>query len=210
MKSYRSHGLEIASLGVFTNLLEPDELERKANLQYFDRMMQIAVFNEIPIVATECGFVLGQRGVSADRYESTFERLKDSLSFLLERADHYDLTVALEPCILDVVPSAKRMGDLIRQLGSNRLKVLLDPANLIANNTEKEMFSHLADHIAYFHGKDRKVNDTYGRAVGDGDIDWSLFLSLYHELTPDTPFILEYVNADNFTAIRDRVLQAAR
>jgi len=72
------------------------------------------------------------------------------------------------------------------------------------------MFSHLAPHIAYIHGKDRKVNDAKGRIIGDGDIDWRKFIRLYRRHTPDAPFILEYVNADNFCAVRERVLEAAR
>ena len=96
---------------------------------------------------------------------------------------------------------------LLIKYGCDRVKVLLDPANLIANNSEEEMFHHLSPHIAYFHGKDRKVNDTYGRAIGDGDIDWPLFLSLYHKYSRGVPFIMEYVNIDNFCDIRDRVIR---
>ncbi len=112
--------------------------------------------------------------------------------------------------MLDVVPSAKRTADFIEQVGSERLKVLLDPANLIANNTEKEMFAYLAEHIAYFHGKDRKVNDAKGRIVGDGDINWPYFLELYHQNTDGLPFILEYVTIENVCSVRDRVLALSR
>ena len=70
------------------------------------------------------------------------------------------------------------------------------------------MFRYLAPHVAYFHGKDRKVNDRGGRVVGDGDIDWPLFLRLYHRHTEGVPFILEYVNTNDFLKIRDRVLAA--
>ncbi len=52
----------------------------------------------------------------------------------------------------------KGQRDFILQSGSDRIKVLLDPANLIANSSEEDMFFYLKDHIAYFHGKDRKVN----------------------------------------------------
>ncbi|MFD1675276.1 sugar phosphate isomerase/epimerase family protein [Alicyclobacillus fodiniaquatilis] len=205
---YRARGLEVPALGVFTNLLELDDDGWQANLDYFERMMQIAAVNEIPFVSTECGFIPGQRGIHVDAYESRFDRLKQALIWLTERAEKYDVTVALESCVLDVVPSAKRTVDLIAQVGSNRLRVLLDPANLIANNTEEEMFHHLSAHVAYFHGKDRHVNDTMGSAVGDGDIDWVKFLQLYQENTPDVPFILEYVTKANFCEIRDRVLAA--
>ncbi len=39
---YRSAGISIHSIGVYTNLIHPDEAERKANLDYFEAMMKIA------------------------------------------------------------------------------------------------------------------------------------------------------------------------
>jgi sugar phosphate isomerase/epimerase len=205
VETYRRAGIEVPVLGVFTNLIEPDDTEREANLAYFARMMEIAAHNAIPIVATECGFRPGARGISADTYEADFARLVDSFRRLCELAERHDLTVALEPCVLDVVPSAKRARDFVREVGSPRAQILLDPANLIANSTEEEMFAHLAPHIAYLHGKDRKVNDAKGRIVGDGKIDWVRFLALYHEHAEGKPFILEYVNSNNVMMVRDRV-----
>lgn len=206
--NFRNRGIEIVALGVFTNLIDPDPGERTANLDYFERMMEIAALNGIPRVSTECGFIPGQRGINTATYERDFGQLCESLLWLAGKAAHYGLEIALEPCIIDLVPSAKRAADLLTQLGSDRVKILLDPANLISNNTEDEMFRHLAPKIAYFHGKDRKVNDVYGRALGDGDIDWPLFFRLYHQHAGGVPFILEYVSPDNLIEIRDRVLQA--
>jgi len=40
-KPYRDAGIEIHSIGVYTNLIHPDEAERKANLAYFDAMMEV-------------------------------------------------------------------------------------------------------------------------------------------------------------------------
>lgn len=203
---YRKKGIEITALGVFTNLLEPDEEERRKNLEYFVKFMDFAADNEIKYVSTECGFIPGKRGINADTYEKDFQLLHRSMAFLIGEAEKRDVFIALEPCVLDVVPSAKRTRDFILQTGSDRVKVLLDPANLIANSSEEDMFFYLKDHLAYFHGKDRKVNDAYGRTVGSGDIDWVKFLRLYDELSPEVPFILEYVNKDNCVEIKDRVL----
>ena len=205
---YTSRGVIVTSIGVYTNLLEPDEQELASNLEYFERLMQIASLNDIPYVATECGFIPGQRGIQQSTYESDFLRLVETLRRLAKKAEEYDAHVALEPCVLDVVPSAKRAADFITQVGSPRVKIVLDPANLIANSSEEDMFCYLADHIAYFHGKDRKVNDARGRLLGDGDIDWTRFLSLYHRQTEGVPFILEYVGPENYLLIRDRVLAA--
>ena len=49
------------------------------------------------------------------------------------------------------------------------------------------------------------MNDVWGRAVGDGDIDWRLFFLLYQKYAEGKPFILEYVNEDNFREIMRRV-----
>jgi sugar phosphate isomerase/epimerase len=205
--AYRKNGVTVTSIGVFTNLLEQDEKELERNLSYFERLMQVANHNGVPYVATECGFIPGKRGLRAETYESAYGQLVENFKWLAVKAELYDVCIALEPCVLDVVPSAKRMADFINQVGSDRIRVLLDPANLIANSSEEDMFRYLGPHVGYFHGKDRKVNDTYGRVVGEGDIKWPLFLELYHQYTEGVPFILEYVNIDNFLEVRDRVLK---
>ncbi|GGH75859.1 sugar phosphate isomerase/epimerase [Pullulanibacillus pueri] len=205
---YRNKGITVTSIGVFTNVLEPNEEELEKNLAYFERLMEIAAYNNVPFVATECGFIPGKRGIQLETYESAFEKFVDTFKWLANRAEKHNVYVALEPCVLDIVPSAKRMADFIDQVGSDRIRVLLDPANLIANSSEADMFHYLAPHIGYFHGKDRKVNDAKGRIVGDGDIDWPQFLKLYHQYTEDVPFILEYVNRDNFVNVCHRVLEA--
>ena len=205
VQTYRDAGIQVAALGVFTNLITPDEKELEANLDFYENHMRLAGMNGIPFVSTECGFTPHERGVNTDRYESDFERLVQSLKELCSRAEKYNVTIALETCVIDVVPSAKRAADLYKQVGSPRLQFLLDPANLIANSSEEDMFRYLAPHTAYLHGKDRKVNDVMGRCVGDGEIDWPLFLSLYHKYCEGKPFILEYVNLDNFKDIMARV-----
>jgi len=206
-KIYRDRGIEIVSLGVFTNLIEPDDKKRDVNLAYFKRHIELAGKNGIPFVSTECGFDPEHRGVRTTCYESAIDRIKDSLSILLDECDKWNVDIALETCVIDVIPSAKRAKDIINQIGHPRLKILLDPANLIANSSEEDMYFYLSDRIAYFHGKDRKVNDVKGRVVGDGEIDWVKFLKLYHEKNDGYPFILEYVNAENVCEIRDRVTE---
>jgi sugar phosphate isomerase/epimerase len=203
---YRDKGIRLTALGVFTNLIEPDDAKREVNLAYFRRHIELAGKNGIPFVSTECGFDPEHRGVRTTNYESAIERIKDSFRQLLAECDRWNVCIALETCVIDVIPSAKRARDIILQLGHPRLRILLDPANLIANSDEEDMFKYLSPFIAYFHGKDRKVNDTYGRIVGDGDIDWPKFLALYHRHNEGAPFILEYVKPENMDMVRNRVL----
>lgn len=204
---YRRENIDVVAFGVFTNLIEKDPDKRKAYLDYFVRHMELASYAGIKCVSTECGFDPESRGVQTHRYESDFNLLKENVQYLAEYAEKYDVYLAIEPCVLDVIPSAKRMRDFIEQVGSKRVKVLLDPANLIANSSEEDMFKYLKEHIYYFHGKDRKVNDTYGRLIGDGDIDWPLFLSLYHKYTEGVPFVIEYPNKDTAQMTYERVMK---
>lgn len=204
---YRSRGIRIAAIGVFTCCVEHDEEKRLFNLEYFKRHIDYASYCGIPAVSTECGFDAACRSLRTEFYETDYGLLKDSICRLAEYAERKNVDIAIEACVLDVLPSAKRLSDFIRDVGSSRVKAMLDPANLIANSSEEDMFKYLAGHISYFHGKDRKVNDTYGRLVGDGDIDWPLFLKLYHTHAEGLPFILEYANKDNAAMTRERVLK---
>ena len=206
VKTFTNKGVEVPAMAVYTNLIEPDDDERKENLKYFERHMQYAADNGIATLATECGYDRKDRGIAPDNYEPRFDRLVDSFKWLCEKAERYDVNIALEPTVIDLVRSAKRCKDFIKQVGSPKATVLIDPANLITNSDEEDIFKYLKDDVVYFHGKDRKVNDIGGRILGEGEINWPLFLSLYHKHCDGMPFILEYVNKNNLCEIRDRLL----
>lgn len=203
---FRARGIDVVSVGAFSNLMEPDQDACEANFRYFERCIEIAADNGIPFVATENGFIPGKRGVQTDSFESDFIKFRERMTRLSDLAAQHGVSIAFEPCVLDLTPSAKRTRDFIRQVQRNNLRVLLDPANLIANSDESDMFRYLAPYVAYFHGKDRHVNDTYGCNLGDGEIDWVTFFRLYHEQTDNVPLILEYVNSTNCDAVRDRAM----
>lgn len=205
---FEKRNICVFALGIFTNLII-DGPERENYLRRGEEMIDIAAYCGIPIVASECGFH-SDRALYARLFEADYSNLKENVARLCKYAKKKGVKVAIEPCILDILPSAKRMNDFIDQLkaeqGIDNLGVLMDYANLLANSTLEETFLLLKDKIYYFHGKDRKINDAYGRLIGDGDIDWHRFFELYKEHTPDIPFILEYANKDTAPAARDRVL----
>ena len=210
VRLFQNEGISVPVLGVFTNVLCPEDEAWPAIKAYFERHMQLAAHCAIPIVATECGFRGDSRGILATRYESDFSRMVDHFQQLCALAEHYGVSVALEACVLDVVCSARRARDFVLQVNSPSMGLLLDPANLIASADEDDLFKYLSPHTLYFHGKDRKVNDAYGRIVGDGEIDWVRFLQLYHQYNEGAPFIMEYVNEENCAMVADRVREYDR
>ena len=205
----RDNGIEVTSFGVFTNLLSPDENFRNICAESFIRCMDFAAYAGIKNLSTELGFRLDKRGITTDVYESDFQRLKESFIYLGNAAKERGVNICIEACVIDVIPSAKRLRDFIEQInkeaGLTNIKVLLDMANFIANSDEDDVFKYLAPYIIYFHGKDRYVNDCYGRILGDGEIDWVKFFMNYYRITPDLPFILEYTNAETTDLTNERV-----
>jgi sugar phosphate isomerase/epimerase len=206
---FRDNGIEVTALGVFTNLLSPDNEFRKKCIESFIRLMDYAEYAGIKNLSTELGFRPEKRGITTDVYESDFQRLKESFITLGYAAKERKLNICIEACAIDVIPSAKRLRDFIRQIndeaGLENIKVLLDMANFIANSDEDDVFRYLSPYIEYFHGKDRKVNDCYGRIIGEGEIDWVKFFENYYRITPDIPFILEYTNAETTDLTNERV-----
>ena len=207
---FKSRGIELVSLGAFTNPNEADPERFKEVCRCFEDFCRIASWMGIPYVSTETGFVPGRRGINTDTYEADFRRFAENMKTLCGIARGYGVSIAFEPCMLDLTPSAKRTRDFIEFVGEDNLKILLDPANLIHNSDEEDMFRYLAPYLAYIHGKDRTVTDTYGRNVGDGCIDWVKFFRAYHAMAEGVPFILEYVNADNCCEVRDRCIEFNR
>ena len=205
----RAHGIEVTSFGVFTNMLAPDDEFRQACLDMFVKCMDFAEYAGIKNLSTELGFRSEYRGITTANYEADFIRLKESFIFLGKEAKARGLNICIEACVIDVVPSAKRLRDFIEQIeaesGLTNIKVLLDMANFIANSDEDDIFKYLTPHIIYFHGKDRKVNDCFGRIMGEGEIDWVKFFMNYFKITPEIPFILEYTNADTTVLTNERV-----
>ena len=205
----RDNGIEVTSFGMFTNILIPDDDFRQKCLDSFVRCMDFAEYAGIKNLSTELGCRREYRGLITDNYERDFKSLKESFIFLGNAAKERGVNICIEACVIDVIPSAKRLRDFIEQInketGLTNIKVLLDMANFIANSDEDDVFKYLAPHIIYFHGKDRKVNDCYGRILGEGEIDWVKFFMNYYKITPDLPFILEYTNADTTDLTNERI-----
>lgn len=204
---FRNHGISVTSLGMFTDLRNPEESARSAAIDYAKRYIEFAAEAGIPYIASECGFTPGRRGINADTYESDYRNLKEVLRAICLEAEKVGVHLCLEACVLDVIPSPRRLKTLIEELEAEsevRLGAMLDPANYLANSDEEGMFYYLKHDISYLHGKDRKINATYGVNIGEGDINWVKFMECYIKFADKKPFILEYCNKDNCGEIKAR------
>ena len=202
-QAYRSRHLEFYGLGVYTNLIEPDDAEREKNLQYFADMIRIADSMGIRFVVSECGTIMvpGKgRDLSAALDERNYPRLLDATRKLIPFAEKHNVVIAFESYFQDLLGSATAVRYFIEEINHPRVRVLLDPANLLPHNTLEEMFKALAPYICALHAKDRKLHVTKGVAAGEGDIDYRKYVALVRQYCPHLPLIAEYVSPKTYEA----------
>lgn len=200
-EAYRSAGVAIHSIGVYTNLIHPDEAERAANLAYFDDMMRIGAAMGVHVFITESGHYEPETPQPGGEYrfqEDVWQRTVATVKELAGLAAKHDATVLLEPYFGSFLASAKRTRLFVEEVGSPRVRVLLDPANLLEINDLAEMFAQLMPWIDCLHAKDRKLHAIHGVPAGQGDIDYREFVTLAAKHTPHAPFILEYVGPNDY------------
>jgi len=106
--------------------------------------------------------------------------------------------VLVEPFFRGFFASAKRTRVFLEEVGSPRIRALLDPANLLELNDLEEMFDQLAPWIDCLHAKDRKLHVDRGVPAGQGDLDYRKFVALAAEPTPNAPLVLEYVGPNDY------------
>lgn len=200
-EAYRSHGIEIHSIGVYANLIHPDESQRRAGLDYFQAMMKIGSEMGVHTFITEAGHYHSEGPeprVAHHFQDGAWPRMIAVGRQLAELAERHAATVLIEAFYRGFLASAKRTRQFLEEVNSPRLRSLLDPANLLEVNDLSEMFAQLGPHIDCLHAKDRKHHIERGVAAGQGDLDYPRLLGLISEQTPHAPLIVEYVGTKDY------------
>lgn len=101
---------------------------------------------------------------------------------LIEIAKRHDILIGVEPELANIVSTVERARELIDSLGSDRIRIVLDPANLaevVAPDDRRAIIADavdlLADHIVMAHAKDRNADGTFATA-GKGVVDFPHFI----------------------------------
>jgi len=200
-QDYRSQGIAIHSIGVYTNLIHPDPVEVQANLDYFEAMMKIGAAMGVHTFITEAGHHHTkdpEPPVPLHYQEEVWKRMVATGKRLAELAERHQATVLCEPFYRGFLATAKRERLFLEDIGSPRVRALLDPANLLEHNDLEEMFAQLGPYIDCIHAKDRKLHVDRGVAAGQGDLDYVKFVTLAARYAPKAPLILEYVGPKDY------------
>ena len=117
-------------------------------------------------------------------------------------ADAHDVVLGVEPELANIVNSASAARRLINELQSDRIRIVLDPANLFERASPQDRralvdqaVDLLADRIVMAHAKDRDATGAFATA-GKGIIDFDHFLTTLHHAGFAGPVISHGLQAD--------------
>lgn len=109
--------------------------------------------------------------------------LRRSMEIAVEIAERWDILLGIEPELANVINSAANADRLLQEVKSQRLKIVLDPANLFERTTLTEQrrlvsaaVDLLGEHIVMGHAKDRAGNGSVA-AAGKGVVDFAHFVA---------------------------------
>jgi sugar phosphate isomerase/epimerase len=183
----RAQGLTIAALSGTWNMAHPDPATRDGNQARFLNVLAVAREMEVSLV-TLC---TGSRDV-ADMWrahpdnasKAAWADLRGEMDRALAAAETAGINLAIEPEPGNVVANAALAARLLDEVGSPRLGIILDAANLLPPEAlpqqaevVAEAVDRLGGRLALVHAKDV---DATGKVVpaGQGEVDLPAFVGL--------------------------------
>jgi sugar phosphate isomerase/epimerase len=138
-----------------------------------------------------------------------------SMQTVIRHAEENAVTLVVEPEIANVVDSAQKARQLLDEIQSDRLKIVIDAANLFPSGTlgrQREIldaaFQLLGEHIIMAHAKDLDKDGAAGNLpAGTGLLDYDYYIGILREIGFQGPLILHSLEETQVAAAKDFLLQ---
>ncbi len=208
----------LAALSGTFNMAHPDPAVRREGLEKFKILCEVAARLHIPVVTLCTGTrdpVNMWKWHPDNDSKEAWKDMMQSIESALVAAEKNNLILAFEPESENVANSASRARKLLNELQNSRLRVIIDPANLISPGcNQKEVlnqaFNLLRDAIVIAHAKDRN-NDFRACAAGKGILDFEHYLRCLKEIGFTGPLIMHGLEEEDVRFSREfleRILQS--
>lgn len=200
-EAFYKHGLSIALLGCYVNIIHPDQDERRKLLSKFKEHIRYARDFGCSIVGTETGSVNHDYSFNPKNHgEEAFETLIESVGELVLEAEKFGVIVCIEGVTSHVINTPERMKKAIDRIQSNNLQVIFDPVNFLSVENYhdqdciiKKSFELFGDRIVIIHAKDFIIQNGEMKTVeaGKGLLNYELLLKLLKTHKPYIQVLLE-------------------
>jgi L-ribulose-5-phosphate 3-epimerase len=210
-EAFDKNGVGIPVLGCYMDFIELDDAKWRHNVDRFKEHLRYARQFGASIVATETGVPV------SDDYDRNWRRLKSAVEEIAEEAEKFGVLIGLEVASSHIVGTAPLLAQLMEEVPSSNIGVVMDPCNLMTqNNYERqhdivqEAFRLLGSRIVSAHSKDMKL-DEHGKlqtvSAGQGVLNYPLFIELLNEYKPHSYVTLEHAEEPYTSGARDFVLK---
>lgn len=211
------HGVSVAVLGSYINMIHPDLTRRELLLSRFEAYLRYAHSFGAPVVASETGSVLPEpvTRTEANFTPEAYAQARDSISRLVAYGERMGTMVGIEPGINHPIYSVECTRRLLDDIDSPYLGVIFDPTSLIsASNYRNQIdyakagFDAFADRILAVHVRDYRI--VPGREQvqpcnnGEGIMDVETVLNLVKEYRPLAAVVFEETKGDAIARVVER------
>lgn len=208
---FRSHHLEISSLGYYPNNLDPNLENRRFYHEHLKKVIKAAAMLEVKVVGTFVG------RDPRTNVEEALEEFKKVFPELVQFAADHEVKLAIENCpmlySMDRWPGGTNLATtpaiwrrMFESIPSEYLGLNLDPSHLIWQQIDYVQAVHdFKEKIFHVHAKDTKIlwdklNEVgifgFGwyvdKVAGTGDIDWNAFITALYEVGYDYVVSVEH------------------
>jgi sugar phosphate isomerase/epimerase len=162
-QALHERGLTMAAISGTFNMSDPSDSRLQNNLRRLEVLAAACRWLDVRIITLCTGTCDSHdmwRWHPDNARKSTWERLVRTMSEAVKIADRYEVTLAFEPEVKNVVSSTMRARRLLDEIGSPWLKIVIDPANLFhsgdlirLHETLDEAFDWLGPDIVLAHAK---------------------------------------------------------
>ncbi len=205
----RLYGIEILAVNGTFNMIDTDLASRKEHIKRFERIA-------FACRAFGCGIVTLCTGSRSKKSmwawdpdtssEAAWSDLIETTRQILPFAEQYDICLGVETEASNVVCTLERTRRYLDEIGSPRLKVIMDCANLFPAGTAKvenvkptirKAFDLLGRDIILAHGKDVFASETIRFTFpGNGIVDYDFYFNLLKEYHYDKGLILHGIHGE--------------
>ena len=198
-------GVGLVALSGTYNMAHPDKAVRDDGLRRLAVVIEAAAALSMPLV-TLCTGTRNRDDQWAHHPDnadpSAWTDMAAEMEKALELAERHGVDLGIEPEQANIVTSAEDAMRLIAEMGSKRLRIVLDPANLFeqANAEEAraivtEAIETTAGHVAMAHAKDRLADGRFATA-GQGVVDFADFIARLKASGFDGPLVTHGLSAE--------------
>ena len=216
-KQFSKYDLDIAVLGNYLNLANPDPQKLAAIQKRYMTHIRFAALLGCGVVGTETGAPnVEYRYEPACRSEEALDTFITNLKPVVRYAENMGVIIAIEPVIRHIVYNPKRARQVLDAIASPNLQIILDPVNLLDESNAadhrriiQEAIELLGEDVAVVHLKDFKVQDgkLLSMGAGMGEMDYTGLMRFIKKEKPYIHATLEDTKPDNAVAARLFILK---